>query len=56
LCFCSGVFINVNSLPQGAQWLPYISFIKWAFQALAQNQFQGMTFACDDADNKVQAR
>ena len=48
-----GVFINVQSLPQGAQWLPYISFIKWAFNAFAVNQFEGMTFACEDAGNKV---
>lgn len=53
----SGVFINVNSLPQGAQWLPYISFIKWAFNALAANQFKGMTFACDEhVGSKVRRR
>lgn len=50
-----GVFINVNSLPPGAQWLPYISFIKWAFNALAANQFRGMTFACEEDGAKVRS-
>ncbi|KAM3572725.1 hypothetical protein VYU27_005304 [Nannochloropsis oceanica] len=48
----SGVFINVKSLPTGAQWCPYMSFIKWSFNAYAQNQFKGMTFSCPDAEGK----
>lgn len=45
LCVCgSGVFINVKSLPVGAQWCPDISFVKWTFQALAHNQLSGLTF------------
>lgn len=44
---CSGFFINVKSLPVGAQWCPSGSFIKWAFQAVAQNQLHGLTFYPD---------
>lgn len=47
------MFINVKSLPQGAQWLPYLSFIKWAFNAFAVNQFTDMTFQCEDAADKA---
>lgn len=37
----AGLFININSLPKVLQFFPYISFIKWSFQALVLNQYKG---------------
>ena len=42
-----GFYIDVNSLPIVANWVPYISFIRWSFQALLINEFKGLEFNCD---------
>jgi hypothetical protein len=41
---------NIDSLPIVAKWIPYISFIRWSFQALATNEFQGSTIKCSASD------
>jgi hypothetical protein len=38
--------VNIESLPVVAEWIPYISFMRWAFQALCINEFKGQTFSC----------
>jgi len=43
-----GFFINVNSLPIVANWIPYVSFLKWTFESLAINEFKGETFDCSN--------
>ena len=45
-----GFFINLGSLPAAAEWLPYISFLKWVFESLVINEFTGVTFTCELAD------
>ena len=30
-----------------ADLLPYTSFVRWVFQALVINEFEGQTFTCD---------
>jgi len=42
-----GFFINLASLPLLAEFLPYISFLKWVFQSLAINEFTDVTFECN---------
>jgi ABC-type multidrug transport system permease subunit len=42
-----GFYINSASLPMGSQWVQYISYIKWAFEGLAINEFSGEKFECD---------
>eukprot|EP01041_Mallomonas_annulata_P000999 gene999-1965_t len=42
-----GFYININSLPIVANWIPYISLFYWSFQALCINEFEGVTFTCD---------
>ena len=42
-----GFYIDVKSLPIVANWIPYISFIRWTFQALLINEFKGLEFDCD---------
>lgn len=42
-----GFLINLDSLPIVANWIPYLSFIRWAFEALCINEFTGLTFVCD---------
>jgi hypothetical protein len=40
----AGVFINVDSLPNGSAWVAKISFLKWAYQAVMINEFAGRTY------------
>lgn len=40
------LLVNLDSLPVVADWVPYASFIRWAFQALIINEFKGKTFTC----------
>jgi ABC-type multidrug transport system permease subunit len=42
-----GFFINLASLPLLAEFLPYLSFLKWVFQSLAINEFTDVTFECN---------
>lgn len=39
-----GVQINLASIPWYFCWLPYVSPIRWAFSALAQNELRGLIF------------
>ena len=45
----SGYFLNDESIPVWLSWLKYLSFIRYAFQALVVNEFRGATFDCDAA-------
>jgi hypothetical protein len=40
-------FPYTHYLPRQRQIVQYISYIKWAFQALCINEFSGATFECD---------
>ena len=42
----AGYYINIESLPVIANWIPYFSFIRWSYAALAINEFKGETFTC----------
>ncbi len=44
-----GFYINISSLPIVANWIPYVSFLKWTFEALCVNEFQGEKFNCAQA-------
>lgn len=46
-----GFYINVNALPIVANWIPYLSFIRWTFEALAINEFRGLVFSCSGSSN-----
>jgi len=41
-----GFYINIKTLPIVANWLPYVSFLKWAFEAFCINEFSGETYPC----------
>merc|ERR1719218_476756 len=43
-----GYYINVDSLPEVLNLLPYASFVKWSFQSLVINEYKGLTFNCDN--------
>ena len=45
-----GFFINLQSLPLVAEWLPNLSFLRWTFGSLAVNEFAGETFTCEYAN------
>lgn len=38
--------VNLDSLPIVANWVPYASFLRWAYQALVINEFTGESFTC----------
>eukprot|EP00050_Salpingoeca_kvevrii_P011111 m.12819 g.12819 ORF g.12819 m.12819 type:complete len:185 (+) comp3261_c0_seq2:1468-2022(+) len=46
-----GFYINVESIPDWLIWLESISFIKYAYQALLVNEFDGGTYSCEEAFN-----
>lgn len=41
-----GFYINLNSIPIVANWFPYMSLVRWGFEALCINEFKGETFTC----------
>jgi len=47
-----GYYIDIKSLPPVAEWIPYISLLRWTFQALCINEFKGLTFTCDGYDDE----
>ena len=54
LLLFGGFYINIESLPLGSRWVCYISLLKWAFQALAINEFKGEHFTCKESDLSCQ--
>lgn len=42
----SGYFLNEDSIPDWIGWVKYISFVRYAFQALMINEFEGAQFEC----------
>lgn len=43
-----GFYISVDNLPIVANWIPYFSIIRWGFEALCINEFQGIQFTCEN--------
>ena len=41
-----GFYIDIDSLPEVANLVPYVSILRWSFQALAINEYTGLTFTC----------
>jgi ABC-type multidrug transport system ATPase subunit len=46
----SGYFLNEASLPAVLGWMKYLSFIRYAFQALCVNEFKDADFSCAPTD------
>ena len=42
-----GFYINVDSLPLGAQWVRYLALFYWGFQSYLINEFEGASFHCN---------
>ena len=42
----AGQLINLDSVPVVFRWIQYISIIAYSNKALAQNEFEGLTFTC----------
>lgn len=43
----SGGFLNLSTVTWVLRWIQYISIAFYGFSALAQNEFNGLTFQCD---------
>ncbi|XP_024394887.1 ABC transporter G family member 7 [Physcomitrium patens] len=39
-----GYYVNSDNTPTIFRWIPKVSLIRWAFQALSINEFKGLTF------------
>mmetsp|Transcript_19242 Transcript_19242/g.58081 ORF Transcript_19242/g.58081 Transcript_19242/m.58081 type:complete len:689 (-) Transcript_19242:421-2487(-) len=39
-----GVYVNADNVPKALKWLPNISMIKYCFEALCVNEFEGLDF------------
>jgi ABC-type multidrug transport system ATPase subunit/ABC-type multidrug transport system permease subunit len=46
LMIFSGFYLNKDNTPPYFIWVQYISFIKWAFQAIMLNEFTDVAFHC----------
>lgn len=46
-----GFYISVGNLPIVANWIPYLSFPRWGFEALAINEYEGLTFTCNQSNS-----
>lgn len=44
----SGFLVNEGSVPVYFMWLQEVSFIRYAFKAVAVNEFEGQSFECDE--------
>ena len=44
-----GFYIDINSLPIVANWIPYMSFLRWSFEAYTINEYKGLVFNCNGA-------
>ncbi|KAJ3101117.1 ATP-binding cassette sub- G member 2 [Phlyctochytrium planicorne] len=42
-----GNFLNLDSVPVVFKWIQWVSLITYTNKALAQNEFQGLTFTCN---------
>lgn len=42
-----GFYISIDALPIVANWVPYITIFRWAYQAMCINEFSGLRFTCD---------
>jgi len=42
----SGFYVNNSSVPPEFIWVPYISFVRWGFEALVLNEFSGLELYC----------
>lgn len=49
----SGFFINSQSLGWWFRWISFVSPMKYAFIALAKNEFSGLRLECDEAANNA---
>jgi ABC-type multidrug transport system ATPase subunit/ABC-type multidrug transport system permease subunit len=49
-----GIFLNMDSIPQGAGWIRYVDFIYYAFSALCANEFNDSRaiFRCGEEDTR----
>ncbi|CAM9402511.1 unnamed protein product [Heterosigma akashiwo] len=43
----SGFYITSDNIPAALKWIEKVSIIKWGFEALAVNEFEGATFEPD---------
>eukprot|EP00698_Gefionella_okellyi_P012708 TRINITY_DN3436_c0_g3_i2.p1 TRINITY_DN3436_c0_g3~~TRINITY_DN3436_c0_g3_i2.p1 ORF type:complete len:1137 (-),score=253.62 TRINITY_DN3436_c0_g3_i2:2148-5558(-) len=46
----AGFFVNIQTIPVYLSWLQYVSYFKWAYEALVVNEFRGVTFVCESAE------
>ena len=42
-----GFYITIDSLPPVLEYIPYVSFQRWFFQAAVINEYTGMELTCD---------
>ena len=45
--YCIIVYRNLSTIPAAANLIPYVSLIRWAFEALSINELRGRKFECD---------
>ena len=51
----SGFFLNPESAPTWLMWIEFLSPMKYAFSALAQNEFTNLTLHCTPSQTRLVA-
>jgi ABC-type multidrug transport system ATPase subunit/ABC-type multidrug transport system permease subunit len=46
----SGFYISANTVPPWFVWIEYVTFLKYSFAALAENEMEGAEFYCTDQE------
>ncbi|XP_064623531.1 ATP-binding cassette sub-family G member 8-like [Lineus longissimus] len=44
----AGYVINLTSIWEGMKWSTNVSYLRWGYLALAQTQFKGLNFTCEE--------
>ncbi|KAJ3109158.1 ATP-binding cassette sub- G member 1 [Phlyctochytrium planicorne] len=52
----SGMFVNTGAMQAWISWIAYLSPVKYGFEALARNEFQGLEIRMDAPANVVAAQ
>eukprot|EP00002_Diphylleia_rotans_P026580 TRINITY_DN5305_c0_g1_i1.p1 TRINITY_DN5305_c0_g1~~TRINITY_DN5305_c0_g1_i1.p1 ORF type:complete len:188 (+),score=38.65 TRINITY_DN5305_c0_g1_i1:277-840(+) len=46
----SGFYVGYKDIPIFVRWMTKVSIIRWGYQALALNEFEGVEFTCDESE------
>ena len=49
-CMTAGFLIHLDNMTVPFYWLSFLSYARWAYEALVKNEFHDLTFTCSSAE------